>query len=84
MNGTWYSSARSGRGLTRAVQRRLFPDPARVDFASMNRRDFLEAMGASAAILALPKRAQSQSSRLGPVFAQIEKRHDEAVRCLQE
>jgi acetylornithine deacetylase/succinyl-diaminopimelate desuccinylase-like protein len=50
----------------------------------MNRRDFLEAMGASAAILALPKRAQSQSSRLGPVFAQIEKRHDEAVRRLQE
>jgi acetylornithine deacetylase/succinyl-diaminopimelate desuccinylase-like protein len=50
----------------------------------MNRRDFLEAMGVSAAILALPKRAQSQSSRLGPVFAQIGKRHDEAVRRLQE
>ena len=50
----------------------------------MNRRTFLEGLAAGAATLALPARAQSQSSGLGPVFAQIEKRHDEAVQRLQE
>jgi acetylornithine deacetylase/succinyl-diaminopimelate desuccinylase-like protein len=50
----------------------------------MNRRIFLEAVGASAAILALPARALGQASGLGPVFSEIEKRHDEAVRRLQE
>jgi acetylornithine deacetylase/succinyl-diaminopimelate desuccinylase-like protein len=50
----------------------------------LNRRTFLEGLAAGAATLALPIRAQSQSSGLGPVLAQIEKRHDEAVRRLQE
>ena len=50
----------------------------------MDRRTFLEGVGASAAILALPAPARSQSSGLGPVFAQIEKRHDEAVKGLQD
>jgi acetylornithine deacetylase/succinyl-diaminopimelate desuccinylase-like protein len=50
----------------------------------LNRRTILEGLAAGAATLALPARAQSQSPGLGPVFAQIEKRHDEAVRRLQE
>ncbi len=50
----------------------------------MNRRDFLEGVGASAAILALPKATGAQSSNLAPVLAEVEKRHDEALKRLQE
>ncbi|HEV8611585.1 MAG TPA: M20/M25/M40 family metallo-hydrolase [Thermoanaerobaculia bacterium] len=50
----------------------------------MNRRSFLEAMGASAAVLALPKGAGQQSSNLATVFTEVEKRHDEAIKRLQE
>jgi acetylornithine deacetylase/succinyl-diaminopimelate desuccinylase-like protein len=50
----------------------------------MNRRDFLEGVGASAAILALPATKKSQSSNLALVFAEIPKRHDEAVKRLQD
>ncbi|HEY6065949.1 MAG TPA: M20/M25/M40 family metallo-hydrolase, partial [Thermoanaerobaculia bacterium] len=53
----------------------------------MNRRDFLEGVGASAAILALPATKQSsksQSSNLAAVFTEIPKRHDEAVKRLQD
>jgi acetylornithine deacetylase/succinyl-diaminopimelate desuccinylase-like protein len=50
----------------------------------MNRRTFLEGVGASAAVLALPAQKSSRSSNLAPVFSEIEKRHDEAVKRLQE
>lgn len=50
----------------------------------MNRRTFIEGVGASAAILALPKAAAPQASSLAPVLAEIPKRHDEAVKRLQE
>ena len=50
----------------------------------MNRRTFLEGVGASAAILAIPRAAQAQASGLAPVFAEIPKRHDEAVKRLQD
>jgi acetylornithine deacetylase/succinyl-diaminopimelate desuccinylase-like protein len=50
----------------------------------MNRRTFLEGVGASAAILAVPRAARAQSSGLAPVFAEIPKRHDEAVKRLQD
>ncbi len=51
---------------------------------AMNRRTFLEGVGASAAVLALPKSTGAQSSNLAPVFAEVEKRHEEAVKRLQE
>jgi acetylornithine deacetylase/succinyl-diaminopimelate desuccinylase-like protein len=50
----------------------------------MNRRIFLEAMGVSAATLALPKVGRSQASGLAPVLSEVGKRHDEAVKRLQE
>jgi acetylornithine deacetylase/succinyl-diaminopimelate desuccinylase-like protein len=53
----------------------------------MNRRTFLQGAAAGAATLALPRRAlaaAAPSSSLGPVLAQVEKRHDEAVKRLQE
>jgi acetylornithine deacetylase/succinyl-diaminopimelate desuccinylase-like protein len=51
----------------------------------MNRRTFLEGVGASAAILAIPRAARGQSSSgLAPVLAEIPKHHDEAVKRLQD
>src|SRR5437867_4045248 len=50
----------------------------------MNRRTFIEGVGASAAILALPARARAQATGLAPVFAEVYKRHDEAVKRLQD
>lgn len=50
----------------------------------MNRRTFLEGVSASAAVLAFSARARAQTSGLAPVFAEVEKRHDEAVKRLQE
>ena len=53
----------------------------------MNRRTFLQGAAAGAAILAVPRRvsaAAAPSSNLGPVLAEVEKRHDEAVKRLQE
>ena len=55
-----------------------------IDFWAMDRRTFIEGVVAGAAALAWPRPARSESAGLGPVFAQIEKRHDEAVRRLQE
>ena len=50
----------------------------------VDRRSFLQSSAAAtAAALALPTRS-SQQSDLAPIFAQIEKRHDEAVARLQE
>ena len=51
----------------------------------MDRRKFLHGVGAAAASLALPSPGRSApSSDLGPVYAEIPKRHDEAVRRLQD
>ncbi len=50
----------------------------------MNRRTFIEGVAVSSAALALPRFAHSQAPDLKPVYAEIEKRHDEAVTRLQE
>ena len=49
----------------------------------MNRRDFLATAAAGAAAIAWPRRAQADENDLNPVWAQIEKQHDEAVQRLQ-
>ena len=50
----------------------------------MNRRTFLQGAAASAATLALPHRLRAEQSDLNPIYAQIEKHHDQAVQRLQE
>src|SRR5205807_5271541 len=51
----------------------------------MDRRAFLQDAAAGAVALALPGRTPiTHADDLSPVFAQIEKRHDEAVERLQE
>ena len=50
----------------------------------MNRRDFLTTAAASAAALALPRFAHAADPDLAPVWAEIEKRHDESVQRLQQ
>src|SRR3989454_10076927 len=51
----------------------------------MDRRAFLQDTAAGAVALALPGRTPiTLADDLSPVFAQIEKRHDEAVQRLQE
>src|SRR5581483_5862206 len=50
----------------------------------MNRRTFLQGALAGAATLPFTRRARAESNDLAPIFAQIEKRHDEAVQRLQE
>ncbi len=50
----------------------------------MNRRTFLQGVAASAATLALPHRLRAEQSDLNPIYAQIEKHHDQAVQRLQE
>jgi acetylornithine deacetylase/succinyl-diaminopimelate desuccinylase-like protein len=50
----------------------------------MNRRTFLQGAAASAAALALPHRLPAEQSDLNPIYAQIEKHHDQAVQRLQE
>src|SRR5437899_12992729 len=51
---------------------------------SLHRRAFLHDTATAAAALALPRRACAAQSDLAPVFAQIDKRHDEAVLRLQQ
>lgn len=50
---------------------------------SMNRREFVQNAAASAAALAMPGWLGAQTLDLGKVRAEIEKRHDEALRRLQ-
>ncbi|MEO8348699.1 MAG: M20/M25/M40 family metallo-hydrolase [Acidobacteriota bacterium] len=50
----------------------------------MDRRTLLEGVAAGALVYALPGAARSQSSGLAPVLREVEKRHDEAVKRLQE
>src|SRR6266496_4315177 len=50
----------------------------------IDRRAFLQDAAATAVALALPGHAQADEPDLAPIFAEIEKRHDEAVQRLQE
>jgi acetylornithine deacetylase/succinyl-diaminopimelate desuccinylase-like protein len=50
----------------------------------MNRRAFLQDAIGGATALAWPRRALADAGDLGPVRAQVEKRHDEALQRLQE
>jgi acetylornithine deacetylase/succinyl-diaminopimelate desuccinylase-like protein len=50
----------------------------------MNRRTFLQGAAASAATLAVAHRLRAEQSDLNPIYAQIEKHHDQAVQRLQE
>src|SRR5689334_5644283 len=50
----------------------------------LDRRTFLQDTTAATAALALPARLLADQTDLAPIFAQIEKRHDEAVARLQE
>lgn len=50
----------------------------------MNRRDFLITAGAGAAALAWPRLGVAEDPDFNPIWAQIEKRHDEAVQRLQQ
>ncbi len=50
----------------------------------MNRRTFLHGAAVGAATLALPAPAKKKASGLEPVLAEVGKRHDEAVRRLQD
>ena len=49
----------------------------------MNRRDFVVGSAATAAALSLPHLSYAEKANLEPVWAEIEKRHDEAVKRLQ-
>ena len=50
----------------------------------MDRRTFLQGALAGAATLAIPHPLDADQSELSPIFAQIEKQHDQAVQRLQE
>jgi acetylornithine deacetylase/succinyl-diaminopimelate desuccinylase-like protein len=50
----------------------------------MDRRTFLEGSVAGVAALALPTRARAAGQDLAGVYAQVEKRHPDTVRLLQE
>ena len=49
----------------------------------MNRRDFVVGSAATAAAFTLPRVSQAERADLAPVWHEIEKRHDEAVKRLQ-
>jgi acetylornithine deacetylase/succinyl-diaminopimelate desuccinylase-like protein len=53
----------------------------------MNRREFLYSTAASAAAMSLPQlsfsQASGQKAEFAPIFAEIEKRHDESLKRLQ-
>src|SRR5947208_753917 len=51
---------------------------------SIDRRAFLKDTTATAAALTVPLLVRTQQSELAPIFAQIERRHDESVQRLQE
>lgn len=50
----------------------------------MNRRDFITTTAVGAAALAWPRLAESEEADLKPIWAEIEKRHDESVLRLQQ
>ncbi|HET6177257.1 MAG TPA: M20/M25/M40 family metallo-hydrolase [Candidatus Sulfotelmatobacter sp.] len=49
----------------------------------MNRRDFVVGSAAAAATLTIPRLMHAEQADLKPVWAEIEKRHDESVKRLQ-
>ncbi len=49
----------------------------------MNRRDFVKTTALSAASFAMPRLTPADDPELQPIWAQIDKRHDEAVQRLQ-
>ena len=49
----------------------------------MNRRDFVLGSAAATATVALPRLTHAEQADLNPIFAEIEKRHHEAVKRLQ-
>ena len=51
---------------------------------SIDRRAFLQNATAAAAAVTLPPFIRTQQSDLAPIYAQIERRHDEAVQRLQQ
>ncbi|HMF03154.1 MAG TPA: M20/M25/M40 family metallo-hydrolase, partial [Terriglobia bacterium] len=50
----------------------------------MNRRNFIVTTASAGAALAIPGLLSAQDPELAPIFAEIQKRHDEAVRRLQQ
>lgn len=50
----------------------------------MNRRDFVTTAALSATSLAFSRFANAQNSEFAPIWAEIEKRHDESVQRLQQ
>jgi len=58
--------------------------PRLLSCLAMNRRLFLQGAAVGAAAMAFPRLAQSEASDLKPIYAEIEKRHNEAVQRLQE
>ena len=50
----------------------------------IDRRVFLQDLGGAAAAVALPSYVWKQQSDLRPIFAEIERRHDETVQRLQD
>ena len=55
----------------------------REEYTMVDRRTFIQNAGLTAAAVALPPYLRAQQSDLGPIFAQIERRHDETVQRLQ-
>jgi len=49
----------------------------------MNRRDFVKIAALGAASLSMPRVTRAGESELQPIWEQVEKRHEEAVRRLQ-
>src|SRR5262249_40340652 len=57
-----------------------------LSFCAMNRREFLYGSAASAAAMSLPEMSFSQATQktdFAPIWAEIEKRHDESLKRLQ-
>src|SRR5882762_6408184 len=58
--------------------------PSVENFPSTDRRAFLQGAAAAAAALAMPRWAHARPSDLDAIHAEIEKRHDESVKRLQD
>src|SRR5258705_9756957 len=62
------------------------PKPTRLapEVPMIDRRAFLQDLSGAAAAVALPRAVLTQQSDLAPIYAQIERRHEESVQQLQE
>ena len=58
--------------------------PSAETFPSTDRRAFLQGAAAAAAALAMPRWAHARPSDLDAIHAEIERRHDESVKRLQD